>query len=84
MNSPLTCGSSRCTMFATLARVISAYRAGSWYNTNCTHRPPHTYAQVTLAREAGPECGAVCVVETNEKARAVVGWPPVTTRASVA
>ena len=71
MPDPLTRGSSRCRMSATLARVATACRARSWYNANCTQKPPHTYVQVTLARGTGPECGAACVLETREDPRGV-------------
>ena len=73
MRSPLTHGGSGCRILATLGRVISVRAARPWYNHDCTQKPPHASAQVTLPREAGRKCGAACVYATNEKARVVVG-----------
>ena len=79
---PLTPAAGGGIMVATLARVISAYAARPWYNHDCTQKPPRTSVQVTLAREAGRKYGAASGFPTNSKTRAVVGWPPSTTRAS--
>lgn len=82
MPSPLTRGSSRCRMLATLGRVGNTHGYGvTWYNHDCTQRPPHARVCVTLPRGTDAVCGAVCVV-ANRKTRAVQGWSPVTARAS--
>lgn len=80
---PLTPAAGGGIMGATLGRVGCTRDSGvSWYNHDCTQRPPHARVCVTLPRGTDAACGAVSGFQTNRKARRVSVWRPVTLRTS--